>query len=78
MCAVQTQLRIRQLRAWAWKNAVKPEDTHGFVDNAQADLLNLHPGILSRYRLRNSQFESWEEQVADERARFASQDSRRG
>jgi len=66
-----------ELREWAWKNGVKPEDTQGFVDNAQADLLNLHPGILSRYRLRNSQFEAWEEQVADERARVASQDSLR-
>jgi hypothetical protein len=54
-----------QLREWARQNAVKPEDVGGFVDNALADLLNLHAGILSRYRLRNSQFEAWEERVAD-------------
>ncbi len=63
-----------ELHEWAGQNAVRAEDAPGFVDNAQADLLNLHPGILSRYRLRNSQFEAWEEKVADERARVASKD----
>ncbi|HYH82955.1 MAG TPA: Fic family protein [Longimicrobium sp.] len=67
-----------ELREWAWRNGVKPEDTQGFVDNARADLLNLHAGILSRYRLRNSQFEAWEEKVEEQRAHAASQDAATG
>jgi hypothetical protein len=48
------------LRAWGERNAVLPEDADAFVQNARADLLDLHPGILHRYRLRPSQFDAWD------------------
>jgi hypothetical protein len=60
-----------ELRRWAGENGVADEDVPGFLNNAEADLLNLHPGILSRYRLRNSQFSAWEEKVEEQRAAAA-------
>ncbi|HTD61121.1 MAG TPA: Fic family protein [Gemmatimonadaceae bacterium] len=58
------------LRSWARAHGVREDDVATFVDRALGSLLDLHDGVLIRYRLTPLEFETW-------KARFAAVDALR-
>ncbi|MBC5765447.1 hypothetical protein [Ramlibacter albus] len=49
---------VRKVSTWA-KVGVAAKDKVRFEELAQEELLNLHEGNFSRYRIRPSEFEAW-------------------
>jgi hypothetical protein len=49
----------RLLRVWAEGHGVPDDDLEGFVERALSLLIGLHEGNMGRYRIRPSEFSTW-------------------
>lgn len=50
---------LKHLHQWAKEN-IPAEDRNEFQEKAEVELLSLHEGNIARYRVRPSQFNSWQ------------------
>ena len=56
--------KLEVLRSWAKDHGVRGEDVVPFAELALSLLLDLHEGVLVRYRLTPSEFKTWKSQFA--------------
>ncbi len=57
---------VARIASWA-KSEIEPAERQRFIEVAENELMSLHEGNFARYQIRPSEFEAWQEALADAR-----------